>query len=116
MITICILAYTKAVKDVNWRKRILEKMGKKVVDCWVPSRELTEKEVEELNIRHNKNTGDWDDEILANQWESYELMEWGFTHEELGINLEEGTEEKELGDELDLENPKTCPTCKRPLE
>src|SRR5437773_789736 len=38
------------------------------VECWVPDRELDEKEIEELNVRLNKNTGDWNFEVLANEW------------------------------------------------
>ena len=35
------------------------------IEVMVPSRMLTEKEVEELNIRHNKNTGQFDYDMLA---------------------------------------------------
>ena len=42
------------------RLRVLRSENQKSVECWYPSRELDEKEVEELNIRLNKNTGDWD--------------------------------------------------------
>lgn len=67
------------------RKRVLKKLGLKEVDCYVPDRLLTEKEVEELNIRLNKNTGDFDFDILANQWETLDLLNWGFTADELQI-------------------------------
>ena len=43
------------------------------------------KHVEELNIRLNKNTGEWDWDILANDWEVDDLLAWGFTEEELSI-------------------------------
>lgn len=62
------------------------------VECWVPDRELDEKEVEELNIRLNKNTGEWDFDVLANSFEMDDLLEWGFSHDELqidGISFEE---------------------------
>lgn len=60
------------------RKKVLQRMKIKEVECWVPDRELTEKEVEELNIRLNKNTGDFDFDILANEWEISDLLSWGF--------------------------------------
>ena len=47
------------------RKHVLEAEGVKEVECWVPDRLLTEREVEELNIRLNKNTGSWDFDTLA---------------------------------------------------
>lgn len=61
------------------RIRILKKLGYDEIEVNVPDRLLTEKEVEELNIRHNNNTGSNDDEILANQFDMDELSEWGFT-------------------------------------
>jgi len=64
--------------------------------------ELTREQERELNIRMNKNTGDWDWDELANQFNSEELEEWGFTDEELfGDDLEmpdELTEESEQKD------------------
>ena len=80
------------------RKRVLKKLGYKQVECWVPSRALEEKEIEELNIRLNKNIGEWDWDILANQWEFEDLLNWGFTPEELlddheEIQSEDPTEE-----------------------
>lgn len=55
------------------------------VECWYPSRELDAREVEELNIRLNKATGAWDFDVLANEWQLDDLIEWGFTAEELQI-------------------------------
>jgi DNA modification methylase len=65
------------------RLHVLRAEGVKQVECWLPSRLLTEKEVEELNIRLNKNTGSWDFDVLANEWEFNDLIDWGFTDEEL---------------------------------
>lgn len=70
------------------RVRTLKKIGNKEVDVCVPSRLLTEKEVEELNIRLNKNTGDFDFDVLANSWNALDLLEWGFTAEELDLDIE----------------------------
>jgi hypothetical protein len=68
------------------RKNLLKKMKVKEVECWIPSRQLDEKEVEELNIRHNKNTGEWDFDTLANEFEIPELVEYGFNFHELGAS------------------------------
>jgi DNA modification methylase len=65
------------------RKSILKKLKIKEIECWVPDKQLDEKQVEELNIRLNKNTGDWDWDVLANEFDVDNLMEWGFTAEEL---------------------------------
>lgn len=64
------------------------------VDVRVPSRQLDEKEAEELAIRLNKNTGDWDFDILGNEFETADLISYGFTEQELGL----------LGDLPDLDD------------
>jgi len=47
----------------------------------------------ELNIRLNKNSGDWDYDVLANGFEMDELMEWGFDDDDLKLfDLDYGEE------------------------
>lgn len=60
------------------RKRVLFELGYDEIDVYVPSRTLTEKEVEELCIRHNLHQGDWDFDMLANQFDASSLLKWGF--------------------------------------
>lgn len=74
------------------RKRVMLDNGYKpddLVDVRVPSRQLTDKEAEELNVRLNRNAGEWDFDILANEFELTELLEWGFTEFELGLVVPE---------------------------
>ena len=47
----------------------------------MPETKLSDRDVEELNIRLNRNTGEWDWDILANEWEVEDLQEWGFDDE-----------------------------------
>ena len=57
------------------------------IDVRVPNRKLTDAEAKEYNIRSNKNTGEWDWDILANDFEITDLIDWGFKEEELtGLN------------------------------
>ena len=53
------------------------------VDVRVPNRKLTEKEFQEYNIRSNKNTGEFDFDILANEFDVDDLLDWGFTEAEM---------------------------------
>ena len=69
------------------RKHVLEASGVKEIECWIPDRELSDKEVEELNIRLNKNTGSWDFDVLANEFELDDLLDWGFDKQELDLDL-----------------------------
>jgi ParB-like chromosome segregation protein Spo0J len=91
------------------RKKILERLGIKEVDCYIPSRKLTQKEFDELNIRLNKNiAGEWDFDILANDFELPDLIEWGFEEGELGM-FEPATEEEQ--GKLDEKKKVKCPEC-----
>jgi DNA modification methylase len=72
------------------RIEYLKSTGESEIDVRVPERLLSEKEVEELLIRLNKNTaGEWDFDMLANLFEQDELLDWGFEKEEFGILDEE---------------------------
>ncbi len=89
------------------RIEVLKKEKIKTVECWVPEEQLDQKQVDELNVRLNKNLGEWDFDILANEWDLNDLIEWGFTAKELEI----GTVEN-----IDVEDDKkkkknTCPSC-----
>lgn len=95
------------------RVRALKAMGAKYVEVSVPDSPLSEKEVEELNIRLNRNHADWDDDILANCFESDDLFEWGFTEYELQYKnpIEEDENEKKRE-----KREKVCPHCGESLK
>ena len=55
--------------------------GSEEIDVRVPSRPLTEKEYKEYLLRSNQNRGDWDWDLLANNFEMEELLNAGFDEE-----------------------------------
>jgi hypothetical protein len=69
----------------------------------------------ELNVRLNKNMGEWNFDTLANNFELDDLKDWGFSDFELyDAGLE--TPDFEPVDEseqprLDQKSPITCPYC-----
>ena len=69
------------------RLRILRALGRgeEEIEVRIPNRQLTKKEVQEYNIRSNKNTGEWDFDKLANNFDVGELLEWGFSEKDLKI-------------------------------
>lgn len=70
------------------------------VDVRVASRPLSEKERERLTVYlHRGATGDWDFDILANEFEVDELLAWGFEPFELGID--ELAEETDAGQDTE---------------
>jgi ParB-like chromosome segregation protein Spo0J len=99
----------------HMRKKVLiTKMGvspETEVPVMVPNRKLTEDEMVEFAIRLNKNTGSFNFDMLANDYDMGELQEWGFTPKDFGFG--EDTDEKDGGKEEKEEG--VCPKCKRPL-
>jgi len=63
------------------------------IDCVVL--DLSKEEERELNIRLNKNTGDFDMDILANEFDIEELTDWGFKHIDLDVNIDKIEEDKD---------------------
>ena len=68
------------------RYKICKELKHKEIDCVVL--DLSKEEERELNIRLNKNTGDFDMDILANEFDIDELVDWGFKHIDLGLNVD----------------------------
>lgn len=68
------------------RIQIYADLGMKEIDVRVPNRELSIEEETELNIRLNKNTGNWDWDKL--KFFDKELLEnFGFSNEEIMVNF-----------------------------
>ena len=88
------------------RLSILKKMKAQEIDCWVPDRELSDKEVDELNIRLNMG-GSFDFDILANSYEIEDLKEYGFEDIDLGLDIID-PEPEPKGKKKKLS---TCPQC-----
>jgi DNA modification methylase len=63
---------------------------------------LTEKQKREFIIKDNTASGEWDTDIIANQWDVEELENWGVPKFELGL-IEPGPEAKE--DDFDTTPP-----------
>ena len=59
----------------HFRVRELKKLGYKEIECVIV--DLNEDDEKELNIRLNANTGEWDFEMLANEWDAEQLEDWG---------------------------------------
>ena len=56
---------------------------------------LNTEQERELNIRLNKSGGEWDMDILANEFDIQELKDWGFKDLEFGFNIDKIEEEQE---------------------
>ena len=96
-------------------KSWLTEFGDVEVDVRVSSRPLTEKEREKLTVYlHKGATGEFDFDILANEFELTDLLEWGFEPFEFGLEDEKDDKEPpadfgEYGE--DIETEYCCPKC-----
>ena len=68
------------------RYKICKELNFEQIDCVVL--DLSLEQERELNIRLNKNSGEFDMDILANEFDVDDLVEWGFKHIDLGINID----------------------------
>lgn len=96
----------------HMRVQALRDLGRvyEQIEVRVPNRMLTDEEMREYMIRSNKNTGEWDYEILANEFEPIDLVNWGFDPEELGFNIEDVDIQQNTP-----KNEEKCITCGRKL-
>ena len=85
----------------HFRVRELKKLGHKEIDCVIV--DLNEEDEKELNIRLNANTGDFDWERLANEWNAEQLLDWG-----LKIPNFEPAELEAEEDDFDVPEIETC--------
>ena len=68
------------------RLKICKELKHIEIDCVVL--DLSKEEERELNIRLNKNSGEFDMDILANEFDIDELVDWGFKHIDLDVNID----------------------------
>lgn len=95
------------------RLRVLQLIGRGqgMIDVRVPNRKLTKEEFDEYLLRSNKNTGDWDWDMLANNFNPDFLFEIGFSQEELGMSPNFNPVDEEDQPRLDRVKTKKCPSC-----
>lgn len=87
----------------------LKEMGETEVDVYVPDRMLTPKQEEEVLVRANANTaGQWDFDLLANEFDLEEISEWGL---EIPDIKDEEKEDVEIDDDVSVSNVDVIISC-----
>ena len=72
----------------NQRFEVAKALGMKEVPVVFATISDLEEE-KELNIRMNRNIGEWNFDALANNFEPEQLIDWGFTEDEIDWHPEE---------------------------
>ena len=73
------------------RYKICKDLDYKDIGCIII--DLDKEQERELNIRLNKNTGEFDMDILANEFDIDQLVDWGFKHIDLDVNIDKIVDE-----------------------
>ena len=80
----------------NMRYKAIVELGYSEVPI-IRAEDLTERQAQEFIIKDNLSFGDWDWDILANEWDSVELGEWGLdvwqNEDDILINEDTPTED-----------------------
>lgn len=91
----------------NMRLRACQEAGLKSLPI-IKASDLTPEEQREFIIKDNVGFGEWDWNMLANEWDSDELSSWGVDVPSINES-EEILDEKEISGELPTEH--ICPKC-----
>lgn len=99
------------------RVMVLKLLGREneEIEVRVPNRKLTEAEFKEYNLRSNKNTGEFDYELLGKYFEP-ELLEYvGFSAEEISmaVDFNREIEDDEFDEEKAVAKAKKSPVAKK---
>lgn len=78
----------------HFRVRELHKLGYKEIDCVIV--DLNEEDEKELNIRLNANTGEFDWDVLANEWDADKLEDWGLDVPNFASEVDYSCKNKEI--------------------
>jgi len=62
---------------------ILLGRGEEMIDCRIPNRPLTKREYEQYLLTSNKVTGQWDEDLLVEYFDTETLLDSGFEKEEI---------------------------------
>mgnify|MGYP003529390102 CR=1 FL=1 len=79
----------------NMRYKAAKEIGLKEIPVTIA--DLTEDQQREFLIKDNTSGGEWDWEVLANEWNSEELEDWG-----LDVPIDKEIDDAEDGDEIKI--------------
>jgi DNA modification methylase len=93
---------TWTVLGGNMRLQALKQLGHKEIPReWVKiATDLTEEQKREFIIKDNVGFGEWDWDILGNEWEAEQLVEWGLEVPDWGKEAEAQEDDYEIPDEI----------------
>lgn len=98
----------------NMRYKALQKLGKRTTEV-VRVTGLTDDQKREFIIKDNVPFGDWDWDMLANEWDAVELNDWGLDFV-ASPDLDDFFEDKQEQHQNDKPKIIKCPNCGEEIE
>lgn len=104
-----VLVYPHAGKYViiggNMRYHALKELGYKEAICKVLPESTTPDQLQAYTIKDNAGFGEWDFDLLGNEWDAGLLCDWGVDIPaiQIGDDSAQNKQHKDLSDELDAE-------------
>lgn len=94
----------------NMRLHAARELGFKVIPCQIIPKEWDRDKILAYIIKDNVAFGEWDHDLLANEWNEIELLEWGVPVWDTDIQTDDNQEEKEAesketADEINITIP-----------
>jgi len=86
----------------NMRFKALQDLGyKEIPDNWIKkASELTEEQKKEFIIKDNVGFGEWDWEMIANEWDSQQVTDWGLDIPDFKVEADATEDDYEIPDEI----------------
>lgn len=85
----------------NMRLKACKEAGLKEVPI-IKASDLTEEQQREFIIKDNVSGGEWDWEMIANEWDGVQLEEWGLDLPGLDIDADDSEKNKEIDSEMTI--------------
>lgn len=89
----------------NQRLRACKQAGLKVVPI-IKASDLTDEQQKRFTISDNASSGEWDWEMLANEWDADKLTDWGLDIPKFDDGIDDERDEPD-----NAKHGKTCPAC-----
>lgn len=101
----------------NMRYKALIELGHKdVPDNWIKKYDdLTEEQKKRAIIKTNVTGGEWDWDLIANEWDAAQLDDWGLDLPSYDNNITDN-QEIDVNNLLDKDKTIICPKCKFEFE
>ena len=102
----------------NMRLKASKELGLATIPVFLIDETLTPEQLNELDIIDNKQNGDWDYDMLANEWPQEQLQEWGISKtlwsaDALDLTDISSTEDRTIKPQT---RKVTCPNCEHQFE